>query len=75
MLLLLSKTSYSVEFSKTMKYIMYTYRTALNSQLLFSPCSYVFKSFISHAVDSEDYGVELLSSDHFSVLLINDASR
>lgn len=58
-----------------MKYIVCTYRTALNSQLLFSPCSYVFKSIISYTVNPEDCRVELLSSDYFSVLLINDISR
>lgn len=58
-----------------MEDIACTYRTELNSQLLFSPCTYVFKRITSDAAYSEDYMVELLSSDHFSVLPINIVSR
>lgn len=58
MLLLLSKISYSVHFLKTMEDIACTYRTELNSQLLFSPCTYVFKRITSDAAYSEDYMVE-----------------
>lgn len=53
---------------------MYRHRAVLNLQLLFFSCSYVIKSIILYAVNSEDYRLELLSSDYFSVLLINDQS-